>query len=420
LRRDTTLDHLGASVDLLCLSHLRWDFVFQRPHHLLSRAARSHRVFYVEEPVRDAAVAHLTRSTHDGVTVVVPHIVDEGDAGDVPQMRRLLDRLMAEHDIRRPLVWYYTPMALPWSRQVHARARSIVYDCMDHLAGFTGAPAGLIALEEELLLAADLVFTGGRSLYEARQAAHTSIHCFPSSVDTRHFARARLDPPVPLDQATIARPRIGYFGVLDERIDWDLIASVAAARSDWQLVLVGPTAKVDTDALPTGENIHYLGPKAYGELPSYLAGWDVAMMPFARNDATRFISPTKTPEYLAGGRPVASTSIRDVVHPYRDLGLVHIGDGADAFVAAIEGALAQPLPELQARADALLARSSWDRTWAEMERLIEEAIASRAASVDRSIPTRRGAVPVTPAGRAPSSTDTVTGGVLFATGGVDG
>jgi UDP-galactopyranose mutase len=329
----------------------------------------------------------------DGVTVVVPHIVDEGDSGDAPQMRRLLDRLITEETIRRPLVWYYTPMAVPWGRHLHEGSSAVVYDCMDHLAGFAGAPAGLMALEQELLEAADLVFTGGRSLYEARQGAHPSVHCFPSSVDTTHFASARIDQPDPSDQASIERPRVGYFGVLDERLDWDLIAAVAEARPAWQLVLVGPTAKVDADTLPAGANIHYLGPKPYADLPAYLAGWDVAMMPFARNEATRFISPTKTPEYLAGGRPVASTSIRDVVHPYGDLGLVHIGDAPASFIAAIEQALAEPIPELHARADAFLARASWDRTWADMESLIEETATSRAAATERSGRTRRGPEP---------------------------
>lgn len=225
------------------------------------------------------------------------------------------------------------------------------------------------------MTSADLVFTGGASLHEEKRRGHDAAYCFPSSVDTGHFRQARTGQPDPVDQASIPRPRIGYFGVIDERIDLRLIAGVAAARPDWQIVLVGPTAKIQPRALPRAANIHRLGPKPYADLPAYLAGWDVAMMPFARNRATRFISPTKTPEYLAGGRPVVSTSIRDVVVPYGDLGLVHVADTAGEFVAGIEAAFCEDRGELVRRADAVLADRSWDRTWAGMQALIEDLVA---------------------------------------------
>jgi UDP-galactopyranose mutase len=375
-------------MDLLCFSHLRWDFVYQRPNHLLSRAARTHRAFFVEEPMPDATVPYLARVDREGVTVVVPHVVDGGAAEIEAQLRQLVDGLVRDARVDRPVLWYYTPMALPWTIQLHETASAVVYDCMDHLAGFLGAPASLLSLEERLMASADLVFTGGRSLYEARKDAHPAVHCFPSSVDVRHFARARLDQPAPLDQARIAGPRIGYFGVLDERIDWSLIDAVAASRPDWQLILLGPIVKVDPATLPAADNIHYLGPKPYADLPAYLAGWDAAMMPFARNEATRFISPTKTPEYLAGGRPVASTSIRDVVSPYGDLGLVHIGDSPEAFIVAVGRALEEDLRDLRERADAYLADDSWDITWSRMDAAIERVIQARAqrSAHDRAIP----------------------------------
>jgi UDP-galactopyranose mutase len=279
---------------------------------------------------------------------------------------------MRDRGIRMPVVWYYTPMAVPWTRHLASDAALTVYDCMDHLAGFKDAPAGLLELERELLLKADLVFTGGASLYEEKRRYRDAVHCFPSSVDIDHFATARRRPPEPGDQAAIGRPRVGYFGVLDERIDWPMLGEVALMRPDLQFVLVGPTAKVDPATLPASPNLHYLGPKAYAELPSYLAGWDVAMMPFARNAATRFISPTKTPEYLAGGRPVATTSVRDVVTPYGQLGLVHVGDTPAAFVEAIDRALHEDVADLHRRADAFLEGRSWDDTWHRMLGLISE------------------------------------------------
>src|SRR5205085_6089306 len=201
-----------------------------------------------------------------------------------------------------------------------------------------------------------------------------------SSVEVEHFSRARRISREPSDQAAIPHPRLGFFGVIDERMDYDLLAGVAAARPDWHLVLIGPTAKVDPAGLPRAANIHYLGPKAYAELPDYIAGWDVAMLPFARNEATRYISPTKTPEYLAAGKPVVSTSIRDVVRPYGQQGLARIADTPPAFVAAVEAALAEHSADRLLAADAFLSRTSWDGTWTRMRLLIEQAMRSRVAA----------------------------------------
>jgi UDP-galactopyranose mutase len=371
-------------MDLLVFSHLRWDFVYQRPQHLLSRAARSHRVIFIEEPIVDPSGVFVSKVDRGGVNVVVPHL-PEGRAGsEHEQLRGVVAELVTELAVRAPALWYYTPMALPWTRALHETASLVVYDCMDHLAGFRGAPPGLIELERELMNASDLVFTGGASLHQAKSNDHSSAYCFPSSVDVAHFGRARRTSTEPSDQLAIAHPRIGYFGVLDERIDWDLLARVAHSRPDWHFVLVGPTAKVNPDDLPIAPNIHYLGPKRYEDLPAYLASWDVAMMPFARNEATRYISPTKTPEYLAGGRPVASTSITDVVELYARKGLVEIGDTPAQFIAAIERALNQDVEDLCARADAFFADQSWDRTWTQMEDLLL-AKAAENAGTTRSI-----------------------------------
>jgi UDP-galactopyranose mutase len=252
---------------------------------------------------------------------------------------------------------------------------------MDELAAFAGAPPELTRLERDLFARADVVFTGGHTLYEAKRSSHHNVHAFPSSVDVAHFARARAGVADPADQRTIPRPRLGYFGVIDERMDYELLRGVAAARPEWQIVLIGPTAKVDPASLPVAGNLHYLGPKLYADLPEYIAGWDVAILPFARNDATRFISPTKTPEYLAAGKPVVSTSIRDVVRPYGDLRLARIADTTDAFVAAVEAALAENADERRRAADAFLANLSWDRTWSAMRQLMEQVADRRMTGV---------------------------------------
>jgi UDP-galactopyranose mutase len=230
------------------------------------------------------------------------------------------------------------------------------------------------------------VFTGGRSLWEQKRLRHPSVHCFPSSVDVPHFASARemapeLGPEMkrePADQAGIPHPRLGFFGVIDERMDLALLDSVARARPDWQLVMIGPVVKIDPAHLPKRPNIHWLGGKSYRELPRYIAGWDVALLPFAQNDATRYISPTKTPEYLAAGKPVVSTPITDVVRPYGEMGLAHIAQTPAEFVAAVERALCEDHVSRQRLADGWLSHLSWDRTWSRMHGLIQEVIAQRA------------------------------------------
>jgi UDP-galactopyranose mutase len=250
---------------------------------------------------------------------------------------------------------------------------------MDELSLFANAPRELGAREAQLFSLADVVFTGGHSLYRHKRATcqHPNIHPFPSSVDVAHFARARGELAEPADQAAIAGPKVGFFGVVDERMDLALLDGLAELRPDLQLVMIGPVVKIDPATLPRRPNIHWLGGRRYEELPAYLAGWDVAMMPFARNDATRFISPTKTPEYLAAGRPVVSTSIADVVVPYGRAGLAWIADSPGEMAAAIDEAMASDVVARRAHADAVLAEMSWDRTWSAMWALVERAARGR-------------------------------------------
>jgi glycosyltransferase involved in cell wall biosynthesis len=368
-----------GACDLVCFSHLRWDFVYQRPQHLLARAARNRRVFFFEEPVHDEAI-HLEQYTSEqGVRVCKPHLPAHLPESETLRIRgEMLRALFAEHGIENPVHWYYSPMFLPLGSALPASL--VVYDCMDELASFKFAPESLLEREKRLLERADLVFTGGQSLYEAKRARHPQVFAFPSSVDVPHFASAREAQPQPAELAAIPHPRLGYMGVIDERMDLDLLAAVAEARPDWSIVLLGPVVKIRPEDLPQFPNVHAVGGRSYGELPGWLAHLDVALMPFARNEATRFISPTKTPEYLAAGLPVVSTPIRDVVAPYGEMGIVAIAETPEAFVAACESALTQgartPSPR-QARADQILAQTSWDRTWSRMEDLIDTAIDAR-------------------------------------------
>ncbi len=368
---------------LLCFSHLRWNFVFQRPQHLMSRFARDMSVIYWEEPVdigpKETAYLQV-REAQDapGVRIVVPHL-PQGMPDDAREaaLGRLLDAHIAT--IRGPLItWYYTPMMLPFSR--HVEANVTVFDAMDELSKFKFAPVKLLELEQELIDRADIVFTGGSSLYEAKKDRHPSVHCFPSSVDRAHFCKARARQFDPADQEDLPRPRFGFYGVIDERFDIELLDKVAEMRPALSFVMVGPVVKISADELPKRPNICYLGGKTYDQLPAYLSGWDVALMPFAMNESTQFISPTKTPEYLAGGKPVVSTPIKDVVRHYGQLEGVKIASTPEEFVAACEEALElsrKPEGGWLAEADLMLSATSWDTTQARIAGFIHDLLGVR-------------------------------------------
>lgn len=366
---------------VICFSHLRWRFVYQRPQHLLSRFANVTRVFVLEEPIFDASADHLAGSQEaNNLWVLTPHL----RAGLLEEeiiaiQKTLLDEFIEEMSIRDYTLWYYSPMALRFSD--HLTPSLIVYDCMDELSAFRFAPPQLTMLDTVLMRKADLVFTGGQSLYEARKQRHHAIYPFPSSIDKHHFLSARQYKLEQDDQANIPHPRLGFYGVLDERLNLQLIADMASLRQHWHFIYIGPVVKIDPDTLPRAANIHYLGGKEYNDLPKYLAGWDVAIMPFALNESTRFISPTKTPEFLSAGKPVISTSITDVVKPYQQKGLVHIADTAEEFVEAASEILNNGTSsEWLKNVDDFLAEISWDHTWERMYTLMNERLEQKKIS----------------------------------------
>lgn len=366
---------------IAAFSHLRWNFVYQRPQHLLSRLAARHPVVFIEEPEFDATgPARWERSQpQPNLTVYRPRTPVRSPgfhADQFPALEPLIAELRAELGHPNVLAWLYTPMALPLARGLEPDA--VVYDCMDELSMFLGAPPELLSHEAELLRYADVMFTGGPSLFRAKQSRHPNVHCFPSSVDAGHFrlvdAGGRRVSEAE-DQAELPHPRLGFYGVIDERLDLEILNRIAEAHPDWQIVLVGPVVKIDPEGLPRRPNIHYLGQRSYDELPRYLAGWDVCLLPFARNDATRFISPTKTLEYMAAELPIVSTPITDVAQPYGDI--VYLGGTSDEFLAACEAALASSPSERAARAEQMrkvLAGTSWDVTVAAMDRLLDQAM----------------------------------------------
>lgn len=361
---------------LVAFSHLRWGFVWQRPQHLFTGFAQELPVLVVEEPVISERAPDLEVRTDHGVTIVTP-LLDEvtGAWGFGRQANAVIGRLISSHvsDDADLIYWYYTPMALG-AEPVGLRPRLTVYDAMDDLGSFLGAPSILRAQEAKLLAQVDLVFTGGPTLYAQRRDRHPAVHCFPSGVDREHFAAAMNGIVRPEELSRRPRPILGYYGVIDERLDLQLLADVADLRPEWTIALVGPVVKIDPASLPRRDNIALFGQQAYADLPAFLACFDIALMPFAQNEATRAISPTKTLEYLAGGKPVISTPIADVIDLYGDV--VHIALGAADVVAAAESLLHAPAWERtswQVQAQQRVKERSWDSIATAMLEIMSDA-----------------------------------------------
>ncbi|MBZ9798938.1 glycosyltransferase [Mesorhizobium sp. ES1-4] len=371
---------------LVCFSHLRWNFVHQRPQHILTLASTKQAVIYFEEPVFEDVPQPLMRTSEasPNILIVAPVLPLGTSAAKADAVqRRFVQQTISSRPHRRLIAWYYTPMALRFT--AHLEPDICVYDCMDELSAFKNAPPELQQMEKALLRRADLVFTGGLSLFENKRHLHDAIYPFPSSIDVNHFHKARKPGKDPADQAGIPHPRVGYFGVIDERLDVDLVAQAAETMPDVHFVMLGPVVKIDPAYLPLAENLHWLGGKSYLDLPDYLRHWDAGWMPFALNEATRFISPTKTPEFLAAGLPVISTAIVDVVRSYGAAGLVEIADSGD-LEAKLRSALSRPRRMLLQEVDVYLADSSWERTWNAMAAHIE-----RAHERKKVVPLRRSA-----------------------------
>lgn len=370
---------------LIVFSHLRWDFVYQRPQHLISRLARHYRIYFIEEPEpggKDSPPEWQTSQPLPQLTVLRPVMPIEKrgfEQGDPQFLYKKIAELGRQHPNHS--VWMYTPMALPLLDALDPSL--LVYDCMDELSAFLNPPPHLLEFESELLARADIVFTGGPSLYQAKRGLHPNVHCFPSSVDLAHFRQA-LDRNIAYaPHHALPRPRLGFFGVLDERLDRELVAALADAHPEWQLVLVGPVAKIEPESLPQRPNILYTGQQSYAQLPAFLASWDLCLMPFAMNESTRFISPTKSLEYMAAELPVVSTPVRDVVEQHADV--VAVAGTHAQFIAACERALAMSAAERQQQTRAMrakLSRTSWDATAREMRQLMLAQQATEPSSAE--------------------------------------
>lgn len=394
-RRSRNVEAIAAlptGVGLIVHSHLRWDFVWQRPQQLLSRMARTNPVLFVEEPLLlddlNAPTLELTMP-QAGLYRAIPKLPRAGheqydDA--VAAIRLLISRSLRKSPLagrfNRKVQWFYTPMPAPEMLGAFGE-EGVIYDCMDELSQFRFAPTDIGRRERLLLSRADVVFTGGYRLYESKSRYHANVHFFGCGVDAAHFSAAtREDTVIPADAASLPRPVMGYFGVIDERLDYELLRALAASRPEWTLLMIGPVVKVDPGELPRAHNIHWLGQRAYGELPSYVKAFDVCLMPFALNEATEFINPTKTLEYMAAGKPIVATPVSDVVRNFTPI--VRVADTPEAFVEAVTVAAERPNQARLAEGVERAAAASWDSIVLRMRELIADALAAglRKTAVD--------------------------------------
>lgn len=351
-----------TNYDMIVFCHLRWQFVYQRPQHLISRLAKNYKVLFVEEPIgfspEEENTAILTEVTAQ-LQVLQPKVKSIEDIANV------LPKYVS--NLKVPIGWFYSAAFSVLLKEKNFE--TVIYDCMDELSLFKGAPQELIDQEKFLISNADIVFTGGKSLYESKKEMHQNAFCFPSSVDEAHFAQALNGIEIPADIASIKAPIVGYYGVIDERIDLELLRETAAKSPEVSFVMIGPLAKIGESDLPKAKNIHYLGMKSYEELPAYLKAFDIAMMPFALNDSTKFISPTKTLEYMAAGKPIISTRIKDVVRDYSHC--ITLIENADQFCKAIENATMKTEKNLLTYQE-ILVNTSWDATAEKMSAIIKK------------------------------------------------
>lgn len=364
--------------------HLRWDFVWQRPQQIFSRLAASHRILFVEDPMHAPEPRLEISEPYPNVVRVVPFLPQEIAGVDAQCQATLpmLHEALRSHPLLAgrfddPVQWFYSPMTSPCFMGRFG-GRGVVYDCMDELANFRFAPPQLREREAFLLRKADVVFTGGWQLYESKSRHHGNVHFYGCGVDVEHFGKARReDTTVPEDLARLPRPVFGYFGVIDERLDYGLIAALAERFPEATVAMVGPLAKVERSELPDRPNIHWLGQRDYKDLPALVKGFDVCLMPFALNEATQFINPTKTLEYMAAGKPIVSTAIADVVRNFTPI--VDVARSLQEFIDAVERAWTSPCEDLVAQGIERAQCASWDATVQSMERNIQEAVPARRA-----------------------------------------
>lgn len=345
--------------DMIVFCHLRWQFVYQRPQHVIERLSHHLKVLFVEEPLPNST-SHSSGNlivVNDNLHILQPNVED------VKSIAKILPEYVNNKSI--PFGWFYSASFSPLLEELNFQ--TVVYDCMDEPSLIKGDSQELLNQEEYLMSHADIIFTNVQSLFESKKQHHPNVHLFPGSVDKTHFNKA-WNSSTPEDIAHIQSPIVGYYGIIDEQIDFSLLQETALKLPNVSFVMIGPRM-IDEEHLPKEANIHFLEMKSYDELPNYLKAFDIAMMPFVLNDATKYISPTKTLEYMAAGKPIISTKTTDVVRDYRRC--VSLVENADEFSNAITFLLDKmDRLSLEMEYYRILKKTSWDATTDKMESLI--------------------------------------------------
>ncbi|HSU55816.1 MAG TPA: glycosyltransferase [Candidatus Dormibacteraeota bacterium] len=380
----------GASHDypIIVHSHLCWDWVWQRPQQFVSRLSKRHKILFVETVAPDPALVvpaarfrQVEKYPNTTILTVQFPAWRWGDGAYVDsERRRIVQQFVAGpgSEFENPVQWFYDPMAVPaFAGQMGERLT--VYDCMDELSRFRCAPPEMSVREAKLLALADVVFTGGRKLWESKRRHHENCHFYGCGVDVAHFGKAlKPETPIATQLESLSKPVLGYFGVVDERLDYDLIARLADANPEWSVAIVGPVLKVEEASLPRRANLHWLGGQPYADLPSFCKGFNICLMPFALNEATEFINPTKALEYMATGRPIISSAVPDVVANFGEV--VHVADDVEEFISLCRKATARPDAERTRRGLAKARENTWERIVSELEGHVEEALKTRVAA----------------------------------------
>lgn len=381
-----TVERDTSEFPIIVHSHLGWDWVWQRPQQFHSRLSKSHPILFVEGPVvtDQLTTSRVTlREVSDYPNIVVLQMQMPAsrwsDGAWVDAERRRIVQSVLEGPLSRkfenPVQWFYDPMAVTaFAGQMDEQAN--VYDCMDELSQFKGAPPELVRRERDLLAVADVVFAGGPKMARSKSRFNSNCYSFGCGVDIKHFGKARHGRTrVPADIASMSGPVLGYIGVVDERLDYELLAALADHNPSWNVAIVGPSTKVDPADFPKRSNLHFLGGRDYSQLPAYAKGFDVCMMPFAKNAATEYINPTKALEYMATGRPIVSTDVEDVVLQFSDV--VHIATGHGEFIADCEASLEEPNARRIQSGMRMARNNSWESIVSRLERHVEEVFAQK-------------------------------------------
>ncbi|MBN1593755.1 MAG: glycosyltransferase [Candidatus Coatesbacteria bacterium] len=356
--------------------------LWQRPQQIAVRIANRHPVLYVwpryaSELARRKSKSEFTPSDGaKGVHLLAPLLLpfERAIKGiyriNLKTISSLISAALPRIDADgRPVLWFYAPRFAPIIDSLDHAA--VVYDIMDEHSAFGFARRETMELERRLLESADVVFAGTNALAERKAEFAPDIKYYPCGVEFDHFSSALGGSlPVPAALSEVEGPVIGYFGAVDDRLDFDMIFAVARAYPEWNFLLAGPwLSSRQRSELETTGNIILPGLVDYSELPAYLARFDVAILPFVLNKLTLHIHPTKALEYLASRTPVISTAIPDVVKFYS--GIIDIVSTADEFASAVERALEKPNEDAIERGFELARSSSWENMvenmWADFE-----------------------------------------------------